>query len=75
MKIKPDNKYLFISAILGLIFIINIIIGKVALLFKFKQPIVIGDVGEFLILFCTVIFFIFGVLICENKVIKSKEEC
>ncbi len=62
-----NNKLILISTILFTLFVINVIAGKIILIFDVKQFSVIGDVGEFLILFVTVIFFMFAVLLEEKR--------
>lgn len=62
-----DNKLMLIAIILFILFIINIVAGKIILTFNIKQFSVIDVVGEFLLLFITIIFFIFAVLSKEKK--------
>ena len=62
-----DNKLMLIAIILFTLFIINIVAGKIILTFNIKQFSVIDVVGEFLLLFITIVFFIFAVLSKEKK--------
>lgn len=62
-----DNKLMLIAIILFILFIINIVAGKIILTFNIKQFSVIDVVGEFLLLFITIVFFIFAVLSKEKK--------
>ena len=66
-----DNKLMLIAIILFILFIINIVAGKIILTFNIKQFSVIDVVGEFLLLFITIIFFIFAVLSKEKKWYKQ----
>lgn len=58
---------MLIAIILFILFIINIVAGKIILTFNIKQFSVIDVVGEFLLLFITIVFFIFAVLSKEKK--------
>ena len=62
-----DNKLMLIAIILFILFIINIVAGKIILTFNIKQFSVIDVVGEFLLLFITIVFFIFAILSKEKK--------
>lgn len=57
MKKISQNWTLIVSSILFGIFVLNILLGKTALVFQWQVP-TFNDVGEFLILFISVIFFV-----------------
>ena len=62
VNIKPGTGWLVAASLLFILFIANILLGKAALAPDFETPLKLGDVGEFLVLFATVICFIAGVL-------------
>ncbi len=67
MKSKTDIWYLVSAGVLFGLFLLNIFLGKAALIFD-KEPILsLGDVGEFLILLAAVVFFVIEVLRLESQ--------
>ena len=60
------RKALLAAGALALVFIANIVIGKVAVLGGATVVPGLGDVGEFLVLFAAVILFIVACLIREG---------
>jgi len=81
MKKNLDTLFLAIAGALFALFIMNIFAGKIALTLD-EQPIMsLGDVGEFLVLFAAVIFFIIVVLRREihesgagTKIVGTEQE-
>ena len=78
MNRKLDTWFLAGAGVLFGLFLLNILAGKAALLFETKPIIATGDVGEFLILFAAVIFFVIVILHREAEesisITKSTDE-
>lgn len=55
---KPGRKYLWVSAIVFLVFSANVIYGKIMISRGATSTPGLSDVGEFLTLFVAVVFFI-----------------
>ena len=74
MKKGSDTWYLIIAGILFGLFLLNIVLGKAALVAGTEPILSVGDVGEFLILLAAVIFFVIVVLHREliNSDLKTK---
>lgn len=72
MKSKADILYLVTAGVLFGLFLINIFLGKAALLFDTEPILSLGDVGEFLILLAAVVFFVIEVLRLEAQESKAK---
>ena len=62
MNSKSGSVWLWVSGVLFLAFVANILVGKAALSPDFQAPFALSDVGEFLLLFAAIICFIAGVL-------------
>lgn len=62
MNKRSDIWFLVSAGVLFGLFLLNIFLGKAALVFEMEPILLIGDVGEFLILLAAVIFFIIVVL-------------
>lgn len=67
MKIRSDIWFLVIAGVLFGLFLLNIFMGKAALVFNIKPILAISDVGEFLILLGAVVFFVIEVLRRESR--------
>ncbi len=72
MKKRSDTWYLASAGILFGLFLLNIFLGKAALVFDMEPILTIGDVGEFLILLAAVIFFVIVVLRLESQESNGK---
>jgi len=67
MKNRSDIWYLVSAGVLFGLFLLNIFVGKAALLFDMEPILTIGDVGEFVILLAAVISFVIVVLRLESR--------
>jgi hypothetical protein len=65
MKKRSDTWFLVSAGVLFGLFLLNIFVGKAALLFDMEPILTIGDVGEFVILLAAVICFVIVVLHLE----------
>ncbi len=74
MMKRTDVWYLVISGILFGLFLLDILLGKVALLYDTKPVVAAGDVGEFLLLLGAVVFFVIEVLRLEFQKSGTKKE-
>ena len=67
MNKRLDTLFLVSAGILFLLFLLNIFLGKAALVFNMEPIFTVGDVGEFLILLAAVICFMIEVLRLESQ--------
>ncbi len=67
MKKRFDIWFLVSAGVLFGLFLLNIFLGKLALMFDMKPILTLGDVGEFLILLAAVICFMIVVLHMESQ--------
>ena len=67
MKKISDIWWIASAGILFGLFLLNVLLGKAALLFEFEPPVQIGDVGEFMVLFAAIICFVIEVLRRESQ--------
>ena len=67
IKNRVDMLFLFATGALFLLFVLNVLLGKAALLFEFEPFLQIGDVGEFLLLLAAVICFVIEILRRERQ--------
>ena len=67
MKTRSDIWILVSAGVLFGLFLLNILLGKAALVFDIKPILAVGDVGEFLILLAAVICFVIVVLRLESQ--------
>ena len=65
MRTRADVWWLTATGVLFGLFLLNVLLGKAALLYGFESILQIGDVGEFLILFAAVVCFVIEVLRSE----------
>ena len=74
MKKRSDIWFLVSAGLLFGVFLLNIFLGKAALVFDTEPIISVGDVGEFLLLLAAVICFIIVVLHREymGSIVKTK---
>ena len=54
-----------LAATLLIIYIVNVLAGKAAVLLHFSVPGRLGNIGEFVVVLAAVIFFVAGVLVIE----------
>jgi hypothetical protein len=74
MMKRSDVWYLLTSGILFGLFLLDILLGKVALINDTKPMVAAGDVGEFLLLLGAVIFFVIEVLRLESQKSDTKKK-
>ena len=74
MKTKPGTGWLVLAGLFFMLFIANILLGKAALAPDVENPLKLGDVGEFLVLFAAVICFVTGVLRRETYAATHRSE-
>lgn len=67
MSKKIGRWWLVGSGLLFGLYCLNVAIGKIALIMNHKPPFSLGDVGEFVVLFCAVICFVITVLERESQ--------
>ncbi len=67
MNKRSDTWFLVSAGVLFGLFLLNIFVGKAALIFDMEPILTIGDVGEFLILLAAIICFVIGVLHLETQ--------
>ena len=74
MKNRSDTLFLVSAGVLFGLFLLNIFLGKAALVFGINPILSLGDVGEFLILLAAVICFMIVVLHreYEESIVKTK---
>ena len=58
---------LFMFCVLAGLFILDILLGKASVLFGWQPPFLLGDVGEYLVLLSTALFFTIATLILEHR--------
>jgi len=63
---------LAIAGVLFVGFLVNLVVGKLAIMDGATQAPGLGDVGEFILLFVTVLLFIVGCL--EREAVKDRAE-
>ena len=74
MMKRSDIWYLVTSGTLFGLFLLDILLGKVALINGTKPIVAAGDVGEFLLLLGAVIFFVIEVLRLESHKSDTKKK-
>ncbi len=67
MKSRSDIWFLVSAGVLFGLFLLNIFLGKAALVFGMEPVLTVGDVGEFLLLLAAVICFMIEVLRQESQ--------
>ena len=67
MSKKIGHWWLIGSGLLFGLYCLNVAMGKIALMSNQKPPFSLGDVGEFVVLFSTVICFVIAVLERESQ--------
>jgi Na+-transporting methylmalonyl-CoA/oxaloacetate decarboxylase gamma subunit len=72
MSTRADFWYLVAAGALFGLFVLDVLLGKAALLYEFEPILKLGDVGEFLTLLAAVIFFIIEVLRRESQETELK---
>ncbi len=72
MKKSSNIWYLVSAGVLFGLFLLNILLGKAALLFDMKPILTVGDVGEFIILLAAVICFVIEALRREARQSDAK---
>ncbi len=53
-------------ALFSLLFV-NILLGKLDIMYRWNLPFLLGDTAEFLLLLCVTLFFALGILSSERK--------
>ena len=71
---SSDIGFLVITGVLFGLFILDILLGKMALVFDTEPILSAGDVGEFLLLLAAVIFFVIEVLRQESQQSNAKTQ-
>jgi len=56
-----------VAAALLILYVIDVLVGKAAVLLQFSVPWRLGNVGEFVVVLAAVIFFVAGVLVIEAR--------
>lgn len=69
---KPGRGFLIASGVCALVFIANVIIGKVSISQGATNVAGLGDIGEFLVLMVAVILFIIACL-ARERAAKASE--
>jgi|GEM_PF-2026339 len=72
MSTRADFWYLVTAGSLFGLFVLDVLLGKAALHYKFEPILKLGDVGGFLTLLAAVIFFIIEVLRRESEETELK---
>jgi hypothetical protein len=67
MSTRADFWYLVVAGALFGLFVLDVLLGKAALVYGFKPILKLGDVGEFLTLLAAIIFFTVEVLRRESQ--------
>jgi len=67
MNKRSDTLFLVSAGVLFGLFLLNIFLGKAALVYNMEPILTVGDVGEFLILLAAVICFMIEVLRLESR--------
>ncbi|MCP3686932.1 MAG: hypothetical protein GY784_00840 [Gammaproteobacteria bacterium] len=67
MRSRIDIWFMVSASILFGLFLLNIFLGKAALVFDFEPVLTVDDVGEFLLLLAAVICFMIEVLRQESR--------
>ena len=71
---RADAWYLAGAGVLFGLFLLNIFLGKAALVFDTVPNLSVGDIGEFLLLLGAVVFFVIEVLRLEFQESNTKKE-
>ena len=56
-----------VAATLLILYVIDVLAGKAAVLLQFSVPWRLGNIGEFVVVLAAVIFFVAGVLVIEAR--------
>ena len=56
-----------VAASLLIIYVVDVLVGKAAVLLQFSVPWRLGNIGEFVVVLAAVIFFVAGVLVIEAR--------
>jgi len=56
-----------VAATLLILYVIDVLVGKAAVLLQFSVPWRLGNIGEFVVVLAAVIFFVAGVLVIEAR--------
>ncbi len=56
-----------VAATLLIIYVVDVLVGKAAVLLHFSVPWRLGNIGEFVVVLAAVIFFVAGVLVIEAR--------
>ncbi len=74
MKTKTNRWFLYSSGLLFGLFLLNVLLGKAALVFEMKLTFLLGDVGEFVILLAAVVCFVAEALRRESQEVANDTE-
>ena len=56
-----------LAATLLILYVVDVLVGKAAVLLQFSVPWRLGNIGEFVVVLAAVIFFVAGVLVIEAR--------
>lgn len=56
-----------VAATLLILYVVDVLVGKAAVLLQFAVPWRLGNIGEFVVVLAAVIFFVAGVLVIEAR--------
>ena len=56
-----------VATTLLILYIVDVLVGKAAVLLQFSVPWRLGNIGEFVVVLAAVIFFVAGVLVIEAR--------
>ena len=56
-----------VAASLLILYVVDVLVGKAAVLLQFSVPWRLGNIGEFVVVLAAVIFFVAGVLVIEAR--------
>ena len=56
-----------VAATLLILYVVDVLVGKAAVLLQFSVPWRLGNIGEFVVVLAAVIFFVAGVLVIEAR--------
>ena len=56
-----------VATTLLILYVVDVLVGKAAVLLQFSVPWRLGNIGEFVVVLAAVVFFVAGVLVIEAR--------
>ncbi len=71
---KQSRLYLILSSICVVLFVVNLIIGKIEVTYRVDMIVHFEGVAEFVLLLAAVIFFVIGTLFKEQSMANASQK-